>query len=167
VRDLEVSMSSLGVAGTLANVALFTLIGRVVFRRPLGRAVAGGMLLALGHWWLEIWHNLSHDQAARMTGHPMRGTRLGAYGVLGTSLYPDDEGELPPRVHITRALGGPIGSAAMSVATGLAALVLAPFSFGWVALVLFLDNLLVFTLGAWVPLGFNDVSTVLYWLKRR
>jgi hypothetical protein len=131
------------------------------------RAMAGGVVLALLHWSLELWHNLSHDQAARITGHPMSGIRFGAYGVLGTGLYPDDEGELPAGVHITRALGGPVGSALMSVATGLLALVLAPFSFAWIALLLFLDNLIVFTIGAWIPLGFNDVSTIAYWLKRR
>ncbi|HEV3232963.1 MAG TPA: hypothetical protein VG329_00260 [Candidatus Dormibacteraeota bacterium] len=167
VRDLDISMSALGIGGTLFNIVLFTLLGRVLFKRPAKRALAGGVTLALIHWSLELWHNLGHDVAARMTGHPMSGIRFGAYGVLGTGLYPDDEGELPPRVHITRALGGPIGSAAMSVGTGLLALVAAPFSFSWIPLVAFLDNLLVFTIGAWIPLGFNDVSTILYWMRRR
>jgi hypothetical protein len=167
VRDLDISISTLGIAGTLFNVVLFTLLGRVLFKRPMKRAVAGGVLLALAHWGLEMWHNLSHAETARMTGYPMSGIRFGNYAVLGTALYPEDEGELPPRVHITRALGGPIGSAAMSVATGLLALVVAPFSFSWIPLVAFLDNLLVFTIGAWIPLGFNDVSTILYWMKRR
>ena len=125
-------MSPAGVAGTVANTLLFTLVGRIVFGRPMKRAVAGGLTLAVLHWWLEIWHNLSHDQAARMTGHPMTGIRLGAYGVLGTSLYPADEGDLPARVHITRALGGPAGSVALSVITGLVALVTGPFAFGWI-----------------------------------
>ncbi|MFY9614836.1 MAG: hypothetical protein WAT58_05500 [Candidatus Dormiibacterota bacterium] len=166
VRDLDISISALGIAGTLFNIVLFTLLGRVLFKRPAKRALAGGVLLALTHWGLEMWHNLSHAETARMTGHPMTGIRFGNYAVLGTSLYPEDEGELPPRVHITRALGGPIGSAVMSVATGLLALVVAPFSFSWIPLVAFLDNLFVFTIGAWVPLGFNDVSTILYWMRR-
>jgi hypothetical protein len=33
----------------------------------------------------------------------------------------------------------------------------------WVALFFFLDNLLVLTLGAFVPLGFTDGSTLLRW----
>ncbi len=168
VADLEISMAPTGLAGTLFNVVLFTLLGRLVFKRPMARAVVGGVTLAGVHWWLEIWHNIGHARAARMTGHPMTGVRLGSpYGVLGTSIYPEDEGELPPRVHITRALGGPISSAALSVVTGSVALLATPFGFGWIPLVAFLDNLTVFTIGAWVPVGFNDVSTVIYWMRRR
>jgi hypothetical protein len=160
-------MSPSGVAGTVLNIVLFTLLGKFVFRRPLGRAVAGGVTLAGLHWASEFWHNFGHAQAARLTGHPMTGVRFGAYGVLGTSLYPEDEGELPPRVHITRALGGPVGSAAMSLMTGLVAMVSLPFKFRWVPLTVFLDNFFVFTLGAFIPLGFNDVSTIIYWMRRR
>jgi hypothetical protein len=37
----------------------------------------------------------------------------------------------------------------------------------YVAAFFALDNLLVFTLGAFLPLGFTDGSTLLYWLPRR
>jgi hypothetical protein len=51
--------------------------------------------------------------------------------------------------------------------TGLVALVSLPFKFRWVPLTVFLDNFFVFTLGAFIPLGFNDVSTIIYWMRRR
>ena len=35
------------------------------------------------------------------------------------------------------------------------------------AIFLFVENLLVFTLQAFIPLGFNDGSTLWHWLRRR
>jgi hypothetical protein len=37
----------------------------------------------------------------------------------------------------------------------------------WVGVFFFLDNLIVFTLGALLPLGFTDGSTLLYWWGKR
>jgi len=98
-------------------------------------------------------HDVGHNSAARSTGHPMTGTRLGFLLVLGAWLYPADEPELPPEVHIRRALGGPAGSAVFTVIIGILALVLAGTSIGWMAMVWFLDNLLIFTLGPFLPLA--------------
>jgi hypothetical protein len=167
VAGLDISATPLAAVGTVGMTLLFAVIGRRVFKRPLGRALLGGFTLALLHWAAEVWHNIGHNTAARGTGYPMTGTRLGFLVVLGQSQYPPDEPDLPADVHIRRALGGPVGSAVLSVIAALVALATAPFSFGWVTLLFFLDNFLVFTLGAWVPLGFNDVSTVLYWRRRR
>ncbi|MEA2647054.1 MAG: hypothetical protein QOE92_2137 [Chloroflexota bacterium] len=167
VAGLDITATPLAGVGTVGMTILFAVLGRHVFKRPLGRALLGGFVLAMLHWGAEVWHNAGHNTAARTTGYPMTGTRLGFLGFLGESLYPPDEPELPPSVHIRRALGGPIGSAVLSVIAAFVALVTAPFSFGWVTLLFFLDNLFVFTLGAWVPLGFNDVSTVIHWRRRR
>jgi hypothetical protein len=38
---------------------------------------------------------------------------------------------------------------------------------GWVGTFFFLDNLLIFTLGVFVPLGFTDGSTLLRWWGKR
>ena len=167
VAGLEVTATPLAAVGTVGMTLAFAAVGRLVFKRPMARALAGGFTLAMLHWGAEVWHNAGHNAAAKTTGYPMTGTRLGFLAVLGQSLYPEDEPELPPSVHIRRALGGPVGSAALSVIAAFVALVTAPFSLGWVTLVFFLDNLFVFTLGAWVPLGFNDVSTVNRWSRRR
>src|SRR5690242_10193969 len=111
------------------------------------------------HWLSDIVHHLGHAWAARRTGYPMVGVRLS--GVLGSSIYPPDEPPLPAAVHIRRALGGPIASLLLTLVA--AAIVLALRSSGgtvwWVALFFFLENLLVFTLQVFLPLGFNDGGT--------
>jgi hypothetical protein len=88
--------------------------------------------------------------------------------VLGGTLYPRDEPELPAAVHIKRALGGPLGSLLLAMVMGVVSLVLRPSGgllYGLVAFG-FWDNLLFFTLGALLPMGFTDGSTLLrYWGK--
>ena len=59
---------------------------------------------------------LGHARAAEQVGYPMEGVHL--WGVLGTSVYPTDEPELPAEVHVERALGGPKASAVLAVAAG-------------------------------------------------
>ena len=144
----------------------FAGVGRYVFNQGVISSVAGGVALTFLHWVCEVVHNLGHSTAARGTGHPMTGTRLGFWLVLGTSLYPPDEPPLPASIHIRRALGGPAGSAALTVVIGVLALLLANTAIAWI-LLWFLDNLLVFTIGAFVPVGFNDASTLIYWMRRR
>jgi len=150
----------IGLAGlwvVLAGIGVFLL------ELTPGEAILGGLAAALLHWVSELGHQLGHAWAARRTGHPMVGVRF--WGVLGTSIYPQNEPEMPAKVHIRRALGGPEGSFFM---TGLAALVfLVLMAQGsvwmWVGAFFFLDNLLVFTLGAFIPTGFSDGSTLLAW----
>ena len=126
-------------------------------------AVAGGLVAVTLHWASDIFHQLGHARAARATGHPMIGIRL--WWVLSASIYPSDEGSLPAAVHIRRALGGPIASLLLTVIAAVITLALRPLGavYWWVALFFFLDNLLVLTLGAFVPLGFTDGSTLLRW----
>ena len=99
----------------------------------------------------------------------MIGIRLGEWGLLGTSVYPPDEQTLPARIHIRRALGGPTGSLLLSAVAAVTALALRTVggALWWVALFFFLDNLVVFTLGAFPPLGFTDGSTLLQWWGKR
>lgn len=155
------------VLGSILLWVVFGSIGVWLLDLPVWEAIVGGIAAVILHWFSELWHQLSHAWAARRTGHPMSGLML--VGILGTSLYPRDEGTLPARVHIRRALGGPAGSLVLAVVAGLIALAL--HSRGgvawWVALFFFLDNLLVFTLGAFLPLGFTDGSTLLEWWGKR
>ncbi len=167
VGGIDVLVGPAWALGTILLVALFAGIGHYVFHHGLFNSLVGGVALALAHWVSEVVHNIGHNVAARRTGRPMVGTRLGFLLVLGTSLYPQDEPDLPPKVHIRRALGGPGGSALLTVVLGIPALLLAGSSVGWMALVWFLDNLLVFTIGAFVPVGFNDASTILHWVGKR
>ena len=115
----------------------------------------GGFLAALLHYVSDMLHQFGHAFAARCTGHPMSGVYF--WGIFGASLYPKDEGELPGRVHIQRALGGPLASFAGTIVAGL-------------LLFTFVDNLLVFALGALFPIRLGDFvtdgATILYWRSR-
>lgn len=129
-------------------------------------AVLGGLVAALLHWVGETWHQFGHALAARWVGYPMQGVEL--WWFFGRSIYPPDEPELPARVHIRRALGGAPASLGLTLLSGAITLGLRG-SAGvgyWVGLFFFIENLFVFTLGAFLPLGFTDGSTLLrYWGK--
>ncbi len=146
-------------------VVLFTSLIYLVSGLSFGTCFAVGLAAACFHYASEFWHQLGHAFAARRTGYPMEGVYF--WGVLGASQYPKDEGELPAQVHIRRALGGPIASLALTLAAGLCAWFLPSGALRWMAAILFLDNLLVFTLGAFLPLGFTDGGTLRYWWPRR
>ncbi len=98
----------------------------------------------------------------------MTGVRL--WFIFGASEYPADEPELPASMHLRRALGGPMVSLVVSAA-------LAPLAWyfwsaeewlptGWLAVMTFADSL-IFSVGAFVPLGFNDGSSILRALRSR
>lgn len=134
-------------------------------------SVAGAFLLALIavalHWLSDFFHQLGHAWAALRTSYPMTGVQF--WGLLSRAIYPQDEPELPAEIHIRRALGGPMFSALLTLFAGILLFTLRNLGGAafWLALFLFLDNLLVFTIGAFIPLGFNDGSTLLYWRGKR
>lgn len=129
-------------------------------------ALNGGLATAMLHWFSELSHQLGHAWAARRSGYPMSGIRF--WGPLSTCLYPD-EPELPARVHIRRALGGPLVSLGLSILGGLLALWAYPVGglLFYVPAFFFVDNFFVLTLGAFLPLGFTDGGTLLSWMGRR
>lgn len=109
--------------GTIALVVTYTLAAVLLTNlTPLDSLIAGVLAMLL-HWILDIAHQYGHKLAADFTGHPSIGLRL--WGILSETLYPANEGPLPPKVHIRRALGGPI----MSVLVGI--LLLLPSSWMW------------------------------------
>lgn len=137
---------------------------------PIISAIAGGITATVLHYDSELFHQQGHASAANRAGYPMIGMRY--WTIFSTSIYPPDEPELPAEIHIRRALGGPFYSLIMTVFAGL---VLA-FTYSNtgpsglvfdVFLFFFLDNLLFFTLGAFLPLGFTDGSTLLHWWPKR
>lgn len=139
--------------------------------RGLGLAGLDALWFSLGatmiHWFSEFWHHFGHWLAGKVAGYPMNGLLL-VY-VLAVGRYPQDEPDLPARVHIQRALGGPLASFLLTLAAGVLAGRLWPAGGvgAYLAAFAFLDNLLVFTLGALLPLGFTDGSTLMYWWPRR
>jgi len=167
LAGLDLSARPSAIAGSFVLWVAFSAIGVALLDLSFAVALATGLIAVALHWISEILHNVGHAWAARRTGYPMVGVQL--WGVLSMSVYPLDEPPLPARVHIRRALGGPFGSLLITLAAGALTLALRPAGgvAWWLALFLFLDNLLVFTLGALLPLGFTDGGTIVYWWGRR
>ena len=165
VGGLEVSAEPTAVVGSFLLAAVLAGVGMKAIGLSVWEALAGSLLAVALHWGSDIAHHLGHARAARRTGYPMSGIRLGKWGILGTSLYPADEPALPAATHIRRALGGPAGSLLVTLAAAAVALALRAGGgvLWWVAAFVFLDNLLLLTLGAFLPLGFTDGSTLLRW----
>ncbi len=147
--------------------AALSAAGISLLKLSTGTGIVAGFAGTALHYASEGWHHISHARAARKTGYPMEGFVL--VWALAVGRYPKDEPELPAEIHIRRALGGPIGSFWLTLAAGALAWALQPFggAIWYPAVFLFLDNLLVFALGSFLPLGFTDGSTLLYWWPRR
>jgi hypothetical protein len=169
VAGLAWSAEPAAIIGTILLWALLSGLGVWLLDLPASQAIGGGLIATLLHWLSYAVHHLGHALAARQTGYPMVGVRLGKFLILGSSVYPRDEEALPGSIHIRRALGGPAASLLFTLVTGIIALALRPAGgvAWWVALFACLDTLVVFTLGALLPLGFTDGSTVLAWLRTR
>jgi hypothetical protein len=131
---------------------------------PPEEAILGSLIVTVLHYFSELWHQLGHAWAARRTGYPMIGVRY--WWILGASIYPKDEPELPGSIHIRRALGGPAASFLLAIIFYILTMTTndaSPIWLLWVLPVMFLDNFFVFALGAFLPLGFTDGSTILRW----
>jgi hypothetical protein len=165
---LEISASPSAFVGSLVLWLGLSGIAIALLKLPAGEAVTGALLAAALQILSETLHQLGHARAARQSGHPMSGIRF--WGLLASSLYPTDEPALPAAIHIRRALGGPTISALVTILAAIILLVLeyagASGGLWWVAVYFFVVNLLVFALGSFLPLGFTDGSTLLYWRRK-
>lgn len=135
-------------------------------RLAFGTSVLLGFVAMLLHWAFELIHNMGHAIAAKRTGYPMMGFTFGALGIFAFSRYPKDEPDLSPFIHIRRALGGPIINGLLSVIF----LLLLPVWRGnwfWLGMFALFENLFVYTLQVFLPLGFNDGSTILRNLRKK
>lgn len=170
LAGLDISATPSAIVGALALWIILSGIALLILKLPVGTAIIGGLAATILHFFSELWHQLGHSWAARSTGYPMTGIRFGFLGVLSTVLYPKDEPALPPKTHIRRALGGPIASLLMSAVALIIYLIIANGRSGgtlwWLAVFFLFENFVVFTLEVFVPLGFNDASTILHWLRQ-
>ncbi|MBI5931878.1 MAG: hypothetical protein HY862_21390 [Chloroflexi bacterium] len=173
VNQQKISAAPSAIIGSIVLWILLTVVALALTNLSPIAAILAGFMAMLLHWVFEITHQLGHARAAQQTGHPMLGVRL--YFLLGASLYPADEGDLPASVHIRRALGGPIIST-LVLAIATVFLLLSWSSVGdflrMLALFAFLDNLLIFTIGAVIPFPFpnlleNDGITLRRWWGKK
>lgn len=142
------------------------LIGLLAFGWALITAILSGLIATVAFVMSAGWHQIGHAIAARGTGYPMTGVRY--WGVLDSSIYPDDEPALPPAIHVRRAMGGPVASLLLSAAAGVCLLLIGVGSSpaSRIAQFVLLLNFAAYTLQAFLPLGFNDGSTLLRWLPK-
>ncbi|HEY7124888.1 MAG TPA: hypothetical protein VH540_13110 [Ktedonobacterales bacterium] len=166
LAGLRLTASWTAIISSLILWSLLTEAATLWLHAAFWVALAAGLVTVLLYWASVLVHQLGHAWAARRTGHPM--TAIHLWLVLSTSRYPRDEPELPAGVHIRRALGGPVFSLVLALVLGVLTWILRPVGgiIWWATLFLFLDNLLVLTLGALLPLGFTDGSTLLHWARK-
>ena len=126
IIGLHLSVEPLFIVGTIVLRVELSAAGTLLLDLPLSQAIVGGLIAAFLYWFSEIVHQLGHAYVAQRSGYPMVGIHLGTYLFFGTSLYPENEAALPAKIHIRRALDGPISSLAFTVVTGVFALVLYP-----------------------------------------
>lgn len=154
--------------GTILLWLAFSGLALWLLELSVMQAIAAGFVATLLYWLSDVIHQLGHAYAARQTGYPMTGIRLGTFLIFSTSLYPEDEPPLPAPIHIRRALGGPVGSLLFGILAGIVALLTGPLAglLWWLALFLFVVNAIWFAIGALIPMGFTDGSTLLHWWRR-
>lgn len=166
IMGVKISIKTPGLVSSLGLWILFSGLGYGLLQLPIGSALLGGFIAMLLHWLSDLWHQLGHAYIARSVGYPMKGLRI-HWGLIGSS-YPADEPELPARTHIQRALGGPIATLVLTVVAGILMSLLTPMGdlISYLSQFFFWENLLVFLIGAFLPLGFTDGSTLLKWVPR-
>jgi hypothetical protein len=167
IGGVKITARLSAIIASIALWAIATEVATTFFGATLAAGILLGLIVTALHWLSDLLHQAGHAIAARRTGYPMTGLRL--WFLLSSGLYPLDEPELPARTHARRALGGPILSLLVTIVAGGIALLMrnAGSPYTWVAVFAFLDNLLIFTLGAFAPLNFTDGGTLLrLWRKR-
>ncbi len=167
IFSMKVKANPTAVLSAIVIWIILSLLGLKLLKWKPEKAISGGFLAMLIHLGSEWWHQFGHAQAAEQTGYPMASMEF--TGPIAVSQYPQNEGVLSAEVHIQRALGGPIFSMLLALVSGLIGLALRPLGGPVLTLAYFslIDNLLVFTVGALLPLGFTDGSTLLRWIGRR
>ena len=166
VAGLDLSAIPSAIVGSMVLWVVLSGVA-LVLGLSLFNVVVGAVMAVVLHWACEFVHQLGHAWAARRVGHPMTGIRF--WGVLSTSLYPLDEPPLPAALHIRRALGGPAASLLLSLVAALFVWALRPLDgLLWLlALFLSLESFFVMTLGALLPMSFNDGGTLVRWWGKR
>jgi hypothetical protein len=167
IYGVKITARPSAIIASIALWAVATEVATAFFHASLAAGIVQGLVVTLIHWPSDLLHQLGHAIAARSTGYPMSGLRL--WFLLSSGLYPLDEPELPARTHVRRALGGPTMSLIGAIVAGLIVWLMssAGSPYTWIAVFAFLDNLLIFTLGAFLPLGFTDGSTLLRLWRNR
>ena len=169
LAGLKITALPMVIPASLGLWAIMTAVG-MLLNLTFGEALVAGVICVSLHWLSELIHQSGHAWAARHTGYPMSGIRFGTHVIFATALYPPDEPALPAGTHLRRALGGPLISGTLTVVAYIllgAVQMSGATTWQFVAWFFFLENLLVMTLQALIPLGFNDGATIWHYVRQR
>ena len=167
IGELEIYFQRNIFIGALILLGIFTASASLFLEYDFNKSLFAGALAVIAYYISEYFHQQGHQAAAKKTGYPMEGMLF--IWVLAASLYPKDEPTLSSEIHIQRALGGPIRSFLISLIFEIFAWALSPNKNLAYDFFVFISgiNLIVFCLGAFLPLGFTDGSTLLEWWPKR
>ncbi len=167
IYDLDLIVEPQFIIACLGLSVFMAGLGMWLLRLSLTSALLGGLAFGMLHVLSIFLHDWGHGIAARSTGYPMTGIEFGRYGLLATTLYPPNEPTLPSRVHIRRALGGPVMSLIATVFLGAFTLLLPAQSVAWwVVLAGAVHNFLSLAFQAVVPVPWADGGTIAHWRGR-
>lgn len=124
------------------------------------------LLATLGYYFWGLMHHVGHYLAGLYAGYPLVG--IHAFAVLARDQYPVSEPTLSANIHLRRAIGGPTASI-LAAAVCLFISSIAPGGILWFTFMSgFWFNLLIFTLGALMPLPGLDGGVIRrYWRSRQ
>jgi hypothetical protein len=168
----DVQITARPVLTGVAALILVGFFGLIASLMGISDALLAGIFAMFVHYAGEIAHQIGHAIGARQTGYPMHSVEF--CGVLGTSIYLQDEDDLAPAIHIRRAIGGGIMSCSLAIVLGVLWLFVSPTLPDWLSWVwgfAVIENFLVFGLGAYFPpIAFgdfkNDGATIRYYQKK-
>ena len=142
------------------------ILGRSVFKVSRPWALFGALVTVVLDAFVILVHQLGHAWMAKRTGWPMAGIRF--WSIFSTCTYPPDEPELPPEVHLRRAVGGPVASFLLGLVTIVPALwLVSKKGFArFLALFWMGDTFGARSILALGPISFSDGPTIRYWARR-
>jgi hypothetical protein len=166
IAGLRISVQPSFFTARLSFIATLALLGRFIFKLSRPQALFGAIIAVVLDAFAVLIHQLGHAWMANRTGWPMTGIRF--WGLFSTCTYPPEEPELPPEVHIQRAVGGPIISLLLGLVTGVPLLLLSPKKGLGRLLALFwvVNNIAVKFVLAFGPAPWTDGPPLRYWGKR-
>jgi|GEM_PF-2112988 len=157
--DMPVSVPRSGLIGSIILDVICTILALIFTNLTPLDALIVGILATSIHWFSDFIHQYGHFFAAKQVGKPATGLRV--WWILGTTRYPENEGQLSPQTHAKRAIGGPVASAILLIiflilwcffgATGGAL----QFLLAWGIFI----NFFVFFAGALTPVSIGWFST--------
>lgn len=143
----------------IPNFALGVMTALIFVRGSFGEQALYGLLFGLLLMLTNVLHSLGHIISGKWIGFPMDENLITSSRHV--NIYRSDPPNLPGRVHLARALGGPL----MNISIGLLALLLWVVGGGPAALFFALVNL-GFGFGSFAPIPSVDGEVIWRELRR-